>query len=290
MLTIFTPTYNRAYILPKLYESLREQSCHDLEWIIIDDGSTDDTRSLVEDWTGAANPFPIRYHRQPNGGKHRAINRGVELARGDFFFIVDSDDRLPSDAVETILRETERISDDATFAGLVGLRGALDGTPSGDLGEEFFDNHLRTIRHRRGMMQDMAEVFRTDYLRRYPFPELEGERFCTEALVWNRLDRQYRFRFLNRVIYLCEYRDDGLSAKYMNLLYHSPRSALTYHLELAHDREVPLKTRLRSIISVWRYYDLIPPAERPRMPRLWTLLRLIGRYFRKKDQRRYAPR
>lgn len=188
------------------------------------------------------------------------------------------------------MRETERISDDPTFAGLVGLRGALDGTPSGDLGEEFFDNHLRTIRHRRGMMQDMAEVFRTDYLRRYPFPELEGERFCTEALVWNRLDRQYRFRFLNRVIYLCEYRDDGLSAKYMSLLYHSPRSALTYHLELAQDRELPLRTRLRSIISVWRYYDLIPPAERPRMPRLWTLLRPIGRYFRKKDQRRYAPR
>lgn len=290
MLTIFTPTYNRAYILPKLYESLREQSCHDLEWIIVDDGSTDDTRSLVEEWTRADNPFPIRYHRQPNGGKHRAINRGVELARGDFFFIVDSDDRLPSDAVETVLRETERIIDDATFAGLVGLRGALDGTPSGDLGKESFDNHLRTIRHRRGMMQDMAEVFRTDYLRRYPFPELEGERFCTEALVWNRLDRQYRFRFLNRVIYLCEYRDDGLSAKYMSLLYHSPRSALTYHLELAQDREVPLKTRLRSIISVWRYYDLIPPAERPRMPRTWTLLRPIGRYFRKKDQRRYAPR
>ena len=290
MLTIFTPTYNRAYILPKLYESLREQSCHDLEWIIVDDGSTDDTMSLVEGWTRAANPFPIRYHRQPNGGKHRAINRGVELARGDFFFIVDSDDRLPSDAVETVVRETERISDDPTFAGLVGLRGALDGTPSGDLGEDTLDDHLRTIRHRRGMMQDMAEVFRTDYLRRYPFPEAEGERFCTEALVWNRLDRQYRFRFLNRVIYLCEYRDDGLSAKYMGLLYHSPRSALTYHLELAHDREVPLKTRLRSIISVWRYYDLIPPAERPRMPRLWTLLRPIGRYFRKKDQRRYTPR
>ena len=116
MLTIFTPTYNRAYILPKLYESLREQSCHDLEWIIIDDGSTDDTRLLVEGWIGASNPFPIRYHRQPNGGKHRAINRGVELARGDFFFIVDSDDRLPSDAVETVVRETERISDDATLS------------------------------------------------------------------------------------------------------------------------------------------------------------------------------
>ena len=244
----------------------------------------------MEGWTRAANPFPIRYHHQPNGGKHRAINRGVELARGDFFFIVDSDDRLPSDAVETVLRETERISDDANFAGLVGLRGALDGTPSGDLGEDTLNDHLRTIRHRRGMMQDMAEVFRTDYLRRYPFPEPEGERFCTEALVWNRLDRRYRFRFLNRVIYLCEYRDDGLSAKYMSLLYHSPRSALTYHFELAQDREVPLKTRLRSIISVWRYYDLIPPAERPRMPRTWTLLRPIGRYFRKKDQRRYAPR
>jgi glycosyltransferase involved in cell wall biosynthesis len=286
MLTVFTPTYNRAFILPELYKSLLRQSSHDLEWIIVDDGSTDDTERLVQGWQSAEPPFPIIYQKQANGGKHRAINRGVTLAHGSFFFIVDSDDRLPADAVETILRETSRIEDDPTFAGLIGLRGHFDGTPSGDLGRDFFDGHIRTVRYRWRMKQDMAEVIRTDLLRTFPFPEIPEERFCTEALVWNRLDRHYRFRFLNHVIYLCEYLDDGLSANYMRLLHRAPVSSTVYYSELAHDRMLPLRDRLRSVISFWRYYDPRTMTPLPH-PAAWSLLRPIGRWLRRKDRRAF---
>lgn len=281
MLTIFTPTYNRAFILPKLYESLRGQTVMDFEWVIVDDGSEDETEALVRSWSDA--PFPIHYHRQPNGGKHRAINAGVRMARGDFFFIVDSDDRLPADAVEVVRRECREIEEDKSLAGLIGLRGNFAGAPSGWLGKETFDGQIRDVRYRRRMMQDMAEVIRTEYLRAFPFPEIEGERFVTEALVWNRLDRRYRFRFLPEVIYLCEYLDDGLSAGYMRLLRQSPVAATQYYYELARDRELPLLTRLRSIVSLWRYYDLA--ESRPKLPLSWQLLRPIGRLLSHKDRR-----
>lgn len=290
MLSIFTPTYDRAFILPKLYESLREQTANDFEWVVADDGSTDGTEALVRRWQQEGAPFPIVFLRQANGGKHRAINAGVRVARGDFFYIVDSDDRLPRDAVERLLEECARAADDPDCAGVVGLRGHFDGTPLGSLPSAVpFDGHIRTLRYRRGVMADMAEVVRTDLLRRFPFPEIEGERFCTEALVWNRLDRRYHFRFLPRVVYLCEYLEGGLSAGYMRLLHRSPVGAALYYSELAHDGDLPLRARLRSIVSLWRYCDLVPPAwrERLRVRPLWRLLRPAGRYFLHRDRVKY---
>ena len=101
--TVFTPTYNRAYILPKLYQSLREQTCKDFEWMIVDDGSTDDTGKLVAQWEDQNNGFDIHYYKIQNGGKPRAINFGITKANGDFFFMVDSDARLTTDAVQKML-------------------------------------------------------------------------------------------------------------------------------------------------------------------------------------------
>ena len=98
--TIFTATYNRAYILPELYHSLCKQSCQDFEWLIVDDGSQDDTASLVKSWMEQDSKISIRYYYKSNEGKPRAINYGVGLAKGQYFFMVDSDDMLLSDAVE----------------------------------------------------------------------------------------------------------------------------------------------------------------------------------------------
>ena len=102
--TVFTPTYNRAYILGDLYHSLQRQTCMDFEWLIVDDGSADDTKALVASWQGEENPFPIRYVYQENGGKCRAINRGLKEADGRLFFTVDSDDYLTDDAIEKVIR------------------------------------------------------------------------------------------------------------------------------------------------------------------------------------------
>ena len=126
--TVFTPTYNRAYILPKLYHSLREQTCKDFEWMIVDDGSTDDTGKLVAQWEEQNNGFDIRYCKVSNGGKPRAINFGIAKASGEFFFMVDSDDRLTTDAVQKMLLWCKEIEDDPTFVGVGAARGYPDGS------------------------------------------------------------------------------------------------------------------------------------------------------------------
>ena len=91
-ITVFTPAYNRAHTLEKLYRSLQRQTFHNFEWLIVDDGSTDGTAKLVNNWQAEENPFPVRYVWQENGGKCRAINYGLELAAGELFFTVDADD------------------------------------------------------------------------------------------------------------------------------------------------------------------------------------------------------
>ena len=121
--TVFTPTYNRAYILGDLYHSLQRQTCMDFEWLIVDDGSADDTKALVASWQGEENPFPIRYVYQENGGKCRAINRGLKEADGRLFFTVDSDDYLTDDAIEKVIRWEGELPRDGNFCGYVGNRG-----------------------------------------------------------------------------------------------------------------------------------------------------------------------
>ena len=109
MITVFTPTYNRAYSLPRLYESLQKQTFKDFEWLIVDDGSTDNTVDMVTGWSKEGK-LTIRYIQMTNGGKHRAINKGVALAKGKLFFIVDSDDWLPYIGFITIMKKSKMMS------------------------------------------------------------------------------------------------------------------------------------------------------------------------------------
>jgi glycosyltransferase involved in cell wall biosynthesis len=122
LITVFTPTYNRAKLLKRLYDSLCVQTFTDIEWLIIDDGSVDNTEKIVNGFI-AENKIGIRYIKQRNGGKHRAINHGVREAKGELFFIVDSDDWLPEDSLETINKYYQGIKDDKSFAGISGLDG-----------------------------------------------------------------------------------------------------------------------------------------------------------------------
>ena len=140
MITVFTPAYNRANLLPRLFESLCKQTYKDFEWVIVDDGSVDETASLFssnvndndnENFNSSIfpsfNSFKVRYFYQENGGKHRAINRGVKEARGELFFIADSDDMLPPDALEIVAKQYEGIKDDKSFAGVAGYDVHSDG-------------------------------------------------------------------------------------------------------------------------------------------------------------------
>ena len=122
MITVFTPTFNRAYKLSELYKSLQRQTYKNFEWLIIDDGSTDNTEHLFNKWKNETNSFRITYIKQKNGGKHRAINKGVQLAKGKLFFIVDSDDFLAAFALQRIQEVYEPISENELFAGVSGMK------------------------------------------------------------------------------------------------------------------------------------------------------------------------
>ena len=115
MITVFTPTYNRAYTLVDLYESLLHQTCFDFEWLIVDDGSTDETEEFVKDWLDNGK-FDVRYFKKLNGGKPSAINYGLQLAQGEYFWIIDSDDTATLNGVETCLKWIESLPEGAKFA------------------------------------------------------------------------------------------------------------------------------------------------------------------------------
>lgn len=254
-ITIFTPTYNRAYILTRLYESLVAQTCKDFEWIVVDDCSTDDTEQLLRRWSEEKR-IDMRYIIQPqNGGKHAAINRGVDAARYPWFFIVDSDDHLLPDAVEWATARAAEAATVPEIGGFSGTRVHEDGTRIGS--PSSFDDFEClpidvTIKH--GVTGDMAEIWRTDVLRDLPFPVFEGERFCPEALVWFRIaDRGLRVRYYNRPTYVCEYLGDGLTASIVRQRARSPRASALFYSEMAHRKHLSTAQRIKAQINYWRF-------------------------------------
>lgn len=226
MITIFTPVYNRANIIGNLFQSLLNQTCYDFEWLIIDDGSKDSIADAVQYWIKDNNiPFKIRFYQQKNGGKHRAINRGVQYAKGDAFFIVDSDDILIENAVELICGWWKDVEAVDSLAGIAGLRANLKGEPIG--GKPLFKKYIdanNIERKKYGLWGDKAEVYKTSVLKRNPFPEFEGENFLTEAVVWDKIAHDgFKIRWYNKVIYLCEYLEGGLTRRGWELCGENPR-------------------------------------------------------------------
>ena len=244
MVTVFTPTYNRAYRLEQLYNSLKRQTSKDFEWIVINDGSTDNTNELFDAWLKEENDFPIIYKEVENGGKHRGINKAVQMASSDAFFIVDSDDYILDDAIEKVNRWFSQIADDDSFAAVSGLKSEPNMKPVGGYGKfegEYVDcTNLQ--RHLYNLLDDKAEVYKTSILKKYPFPEFEGEKFVPESLIWDSIARDgYKIRWFNEIIYICEYLPDGLSASSDKKFMESPKGFIAYlnMLETVHDpREV----------------------------------------------------
>ena len=241
--------------MPRLHESLCKQTYRDFEWVIVDDGSVDDTKSLSLSLSAREGTFfPIRYFYQENGGKHRAINRGVKEARGELFFIADSDDILPPDALERTARVYDDIKDDLSFAGVCGLDSDFNGQVIGSgLPKNVIDDTSINIRFKYGVTGDMKEVFRTDVLKEFPFPEIDGERFCPEMLVWNRIATKYKLRYFNQVIYLAEYQTDGISSGIVKVRMLSPISSMMTYEELVQYPDVPIKEQMKAAINYWRF-------------------------------------
>ena len=243
-LTVFTPLYNRADIIEKLYLSLRKQSVKDFEWLVIDDGSKDGAEIRFAQWQKQDNGFRIRYLKTENGGKHRAINKAVKLAKGRMFFIVDSDDWLPEDAVERIFEIDRSIKDKSEFAGFSGVRK----TPEGKLIGTTFDGEYIDVnsleRDKYGITGDKSEVFYLDVLKKYPFPEIENENFITEDIVWSRMAKDgYKIRWTNEVIYLGEYLEGGLTLQGREIFIRNPIGYTMYVRQIADFKQMNRKER-----------------------------------------------
>ena len=252
LITIFTATFNRASLLINLYQSLKNQTSHNIEWLIVDDGSTDNTEIVIEQiQKNNKNLFPIRYYQKTKGGKHTAINVGITKTKGDLFFIVDSDDLLTLDAVSTITSDWQKIHS-INICGISYLKGYIH-NPNKTLGHmystapSFIGNYI-DVRYNQGVSgEDHAEIFRTDYLRQHPFTEYPNERFMSEAIVWIRLGKRWDMLFVNKIIYLAEYVHGGLTQQGKRLRFQCPLGGIEGSLETM-SKEFNLKTRIKQTI------------------------------------------
>lgn len=249
-ITVFTPTYNRAYILPQLYNSLSCQTSNDFEWVIVDDGSSDNTSELLCDWERSAK-FPIKWQTQSNQGKHIAINKGVSMASGELFFIVDSDDYLTNDAIEKVIKfwESELRSDD--ISGIIGYRSfapnKLVGTP---LPPDIKQCKLRDTGRKYNSFGDKVVIYRTSILQKFPFPKFGNERFLGESYVYNQIDDLYDMAVMNDCVYMFQYQNDGLSQDFRKLYRNNPMGFLASTLQrLKYENTIKSKIKLQAHIQ-----------------------------------------
>ncbi|MGJ1535276.1 glycosyltransferase family 2 protein [Sphingobacterium multivorum] len=252
-ITIFTPTYNRCELLYNLYDSLLSQTSRDFEWLIVDDGSTDDTFSVINKFM-EANILDIRYVKVQNGGKHRAINIASDLAKGEYIFIVDNDDTLIPEAIEIGLTHLNNIDSNSEIAGVVFRLKYKNGSLVGD--KLPFDNKIDNyfnIRYTLGYNVDFKEFTRVNVLRSYKYPEYLGENFCSEALVWNRISEKFDYLFVDKAIYICEYLDGGLSSSIISNRRNSSSYAMDIYSELFNNKRIPPCQKIKAGINFWRF-------------------------------------
>ncbi|MGN5534843.1 glycosyltransferase family 2 protein [Acinetobacter sp. Lyrl_1] len=257
MISIVTATYNRAHLLPRLYESLKSQKSLNFEWIVVDDGSVDDTEKFIMT-VKAEKLIEISYIKKNNGGKHTALNIGIEAARYDYIFFVDSDDILPENSIYIISNKIKEIinrPDYTRLAGICGLKSDFNGKVVGNnLTKDIVCSYL-DFRYKYNIIGDKAEVFKKKILLDYKFPVYKREKFCPEALIWNRISTKYNMLFFNDIIYCCEYQEEGLSHNSINIRKNSPNSTLLYYYEFI-NYNLSFYHNFRALLNFWRFYYL----------------------------------
>lgn len=215
-LTVFTPAYNRAHTLPRTYQSLIRQDCKDFAWLVVDDGSTDDTEKLVRSWQSAQNEFEIRYIYKENGGMHTAHNVAYENIDTELNVCIDSDDALADGAARKILDKWKTVKDKG-YAGMIGLDADMN---TGEvIGKGFPPDMTETTLmgyYASGGAGDKKLVYRTDVIKKYPpYPVFEGEKYVALGYKYRLIDQDYKLAVLDEVLCDVEYQPDGSS---MNML------------------------------------------------------------------------
>lgn len=265
-LAIVTPVFNRAKQLPRLYRSLCGQTCQDFIWYVVDDGSTDESWEVIKAFAASAD-IEMKTFRKENGGKHTAVNLAVRNVEEPLTFIVDSDDWLPLDSVETILEYFRHFEGDSGICGISFLRNMINAPREAD---EFPEAPLRgtymDVRVNMGISGDKAEVFYTRCLKENPFPEFVGERFYHEDGVWVRLSTRYAMYHINEVVYEGRYLDSGLTLDGRKLKLESPLGMMDRSEQfLTYPGRVIISQKIKHAI-IWDIFSSISKKSKPSIP------------------------
>ena len=258
LLSIVTPAYNRSRCLVQCMESLRRQSDRRFEWIIVDDGSTDDTQRIAASFQSQLPDIAVRCIRKENGGKHTAMNAAIPHINGDYVLILDSDDRLTEDAVAEVHRGWER-HDREDVGVVVFLKGydVRDPLAVGIIEDEPVDmyrEYRKSIHNR-----DCCDVFRTEAFKACPFPVFPDEKYLSLGVLWHQMAADYRVVYINKVICLAEYLEDGLTKAGRAMRIRNPAGGM-YAANLYTDRRYPAKLRLKNGL-LYNCYGFFANAE-----------------------------
>lgn len=278
-ITVFTPTFNRVDLLRRLYNSLCAQTCKEFEWLVIDDGSTDDTGVFLADIRKQSD-FQIQYFWTENGGKHHAYNEALKYASGEWFICLDSDDQLVATAVQTIVDE---LNDHNAYDGLVAYKEDKQGTcicdalPKGV--EAIHIPELETVYNCKG---DYVFVYSTELARKFPFPCFKGEKFVPEAVMLDVLGQQCLLKVLPQALMICEYQADGYTQSINTIIARNPKGYSVYFMQRI-DVYPSLKQKMIAAGKYWsfRWMGGKPPVRYTGKHRLLTgLCLLLGLIFR----------
>ena len=250
-LTIITPTYNREKLLVNAWKSLKAQNSVDFTWLIVDDGSIDNTKQEVNEFI-ANSDFVVIYIYQENGGKHRAINTGVKLCKSEYVCILDSDDKMKATFIESVYGYINHYQDNEKLGGIVGRICNEKGEIYGKKLNDIIITDIIDYRYHLKVDGDHFEIFKTNVMLYNPFPEIEGEKFVPESLAWNRIGSQYDLLFVPDVFQIREYLVGGLTDNIIQIRMKSPMASMLTYSEL-HSYNIPWKEKMKSAINFWRF-------------------------------------
>jgi len=260
-ITVFTPTYNRAVLLKKLYTSLINQTCKDFEWLIIDDGSSDNTKEVIGSFKKNCD-FNINYVIKQNGGKHTAMNEAFKLAKGKYFVCVDSDDYLLPNAIEQILFLGKKV-DNTDLAGFVGMCQDTEGQILGKPPTKFVYSDTIDIRDKFNI-QGEPEIYKTSILRDVAFPIFDNEKFITEAFLFDNITQKQKLMYTNVVLMVKDFQPGGLTANEPKIRINNPIGTLSYYRQ-RYELSKTLKAKIKAIINYERF-SLHSPACKVQVP------------------------
>lgn len=254
--TVFIPAYNRADTLPRLFESLERQTFNDFEVIVVDDGSSDNTKEVVNAYINKTK-HKVRYFYQRNAGKHIARNLGVKYAEGVFFNTIDSDDIFTDDSLEVMWKSWNAIKGDKKeYAGVMGVCADMNGKKI--IGDKFpkdtMDSNHVVLKELLLVKGDKTQCIKTSIMRKFPFPSNHAEKYIAESIVWNRIGLKYKFRCINNVLKYVEYLPGGLSANTVLLRATNYNNSILYYKEYINDILPNYDVRIRKKIKATTNY------------------------------------